>query len=306
MKFERVVIDQTKNIIRVTTEDERWHYEEGRTNSAGVLQEYVPSASWISEYAPKGKGFERWLAQMGQESSDQVKEERGEIGSVVHNLIEQMIRAKMEKKPFEIGFNHLVTYEDKPPRPISVTEFEILCSFMRWDKEVQPEYLAAEESMIVNHDPFRPFGGTRDIRARITLEEPVLNGDGTKKKEKGKIVREPVTSLWTIDLKTSKKVYVNHVAQLNGYGMMPGCESDRLAILQIGYGDNEKGWKWNEISRTPELFWAAYTFWHAENSGARPHQRELPLVVSLDHVDANNILNGQLYESIKAQKGVTL
>jgi hypothetical protein len=104
------------------------------------------------------------------------------------------------------------------------------------------------------------YAGTRDLRLRKGAET------------------------WTIDMKTSKYIWPSHEIQLASYGMFPGCENDKLAILQVGYTLNKRLWKFSEIDKHFDLFLAARAIWAHENKNVKPKQYELPVSVKLTNI----------------------
>ena len=53
----------------------------------------------------------------------------------------------------------------------------------------------------------------------------------------------------------------------------------KLAILQIGYKKNKKGYKFTEVQDKYHLFKNAYKVWKNENPNFKPKERDYPTVI---------------------------
>jgi hypothetical protein len=97
MKYESVVVDQEKGIVRITTQDERYYrkVEKGQ-------EVWIPSVTWICSYFPKGEGFENYLLSHTKEEAKALLEEAGERGSVIHKACEMVLLGKQVRYDTEI------------------------------------------------------------------------------------------------------------------------------------------------------------------------------------------------------------
>ncbi len=75
------------NIVRYTTFGERWYYRE--TEDGAI--DYKPSVTWIVSYYPKGIGYMKWLAGNGWDTSETLKHEAAEKGTLVHKCIQELL-----------------------------------------------------------------------------------------------------------------------------------------------------------------------------------------------------------------------
>lgn len=116
---------------------------------------YYPSVTTvIGDSFPKGKGFERYLAdQESYEKSQEILEAAGNRGTRVHNATELLESGKTLIR-----------------ESYSLEEWQMLIGFVAWHKEYQPKPIAIEQSVI--SDKLKT-GGTidrvYDIDGVITL-----------------------------------------------------------------------------------------------------------------------------------------
>lgn len=152
MKIEKRVVDESRKIVQITCQDERWYDIDGV---------YVPSVTWICDYYPKGIGFYKWLANHGWDEAEGLKEEAGDKGSRVHLALEDLVKGntvKMEDK-----------YQDKDGKMVdfNADEWEAVCSFNDFWKEYKPEPIKAEFVVV---DPDKRYAGTVDLLCKIKDE----------------------------------------------------------------------------------------------------------------------------------------
>jgi len=258
MKKEIRVVDQQKGIVQITTQDERY-YSIATTNANTGLPEYqfIPSVTWIAGYYPKGIAFYKWLADKGWDDSQALKVSAGARGSRVHKVTELL------EDGCEFDISSTVESVDGTRQELDATELQAVNSFINWHTETKPKCLASE--MTVFGDG---YAGTID---RIYIID-------------GKV--------WILDLKTSKQVWEEMILQISAYshanidfkslGITEEQWADRgLAILQIGYCLNKKGWKFNEVEDKYDLFQMAKAIWKNENPDDKPKQINIPLKLKL-------------------------
>lgn len=93
MKKEIVTVDEARGIVRVTTVDERWYCRpaiDAKTGLPGV-PEFVPSVTWITKHYPKGIAYMKWLAGLGWNEAEAVRQAAAEKGSRVHQAIASLL-----------------------------------------------------------------------------------------------------------------------------------------------------------------------------------------------------------------------
>ena len=85
--------------------------------------------------------------------------------------------------------------------------------------------------------------------------------------------------LYIVDLKTSQYVWPEHEIQISAYKHAYD-KGAKLAILQLGYRRNQKGWKFTEVDDKYNLFQAAKQIWKNEVGNQKPLQKDYPLRTS--------------------------
>lgn len=230
------------NTIRITTTDERWYQHP-------VTKEWLPSSTWICEYAPKGIGFYKWLASKGWDEAEAIKIVAGDKGTMVHHATEILAKGG------EVKHNDTFPDSNGDFKELSADEYEAVISFAEWCKEYNVVFLDHEKT-VFNLE--YGYGGTLDHRVKI--------GD----------------LIYIIDKKTSADIYLSHEIQLSSYYHADDIKADKMAILQLGYKKNKnKKWKFTEIEDKFNLFLSARNFWMDENKDKKPKQKDYPLSIKL-------------------------
>lgn len=258
MQKEIRVIDQSKGIVQITTPDERY-YSISTTNAKTGLPEYqyIPSVTWIAGYYPKGIAFYKWLADKGWDDSQALKISAGNRGSRVHAVTEIL------ESGGEFDITTQVESVDGTRQELDALELTAVNSFINWHVETKPVCLAKELTVFGDG-----YAGTID---RIYLID-------------GKV--------WIVDLKTSKQIWEEMILQISAYahasvdieqlGITPEQWANKgLAILQIGYCMNKRGWKLTEVEDKIQLFKMAQAIHANENPASKPKQIEIPLKLKL-------------------------
>ena len=252
MKKQIRVVNKETGIVQITTPDERWYVKEKKDKKTGLPSyEYVPSVTWIAGKYPKGVEFYKWLAGKGWDESQSVKQSAGEKGDKVHRAITEMLEGETIK--LDGTLHNKETGQDDD---ITVEEYDCLMAFQSWFNEVKPEVLFNEVVVWGNG-----YAGTVDLICKIGGE------------------------YWIVDFKTGQYVWPEYELQLSAYKKAVADEyikDPKLAILQIGYKRNKKGYKFTEIEDKYELFKAAQMIWANEHSSDKPGQKDYPLEIKLD------------------------
>ena len=241
----KIEIKKTKEPgwIQVTTLDERFYLRESD-------ERVFPSSTWIAGYYPKGIQFYKWLAQKGWDESQAIKIAAGDKGSKIHQAIEDLER----QGEIEMGYMY--------PNPttgaqeeLTVEEWEACMSFMDWRKSVNPEMVKCEQ-VVYNEE--HNYAGTLDRIYRIDNQ------------------------LWVVDFKSGQHIWTEAELQVSSYKhALPDPNSYKLAILQLGYKQNKRGWKWTEIEDKFDLFLHASAIWKHENPNTKPKQMSYPMKLSI-------------------------
>lgn len=238
--------------VQITIADERWyvkteHDEDGNVTS---LREY-PSVTWIADHYPKGVGFYKWLANNGWDEAESLKNAAGNRGSKVHAAISDLLLGNTVQID-----GKLQNSETGEPEDISLEEYEALISFADWFKEAKPKPIQ-NELVVFNEELM--YAGTADFICEIEGER------------------------WLIDFKTSANVWPSYEIQLCAYAhaLPPELKPHKLAILQVGYSKNKRGWKLTEVEDQFDLFLASRRIWQKECSTVKVFKKDYPTSIYL-------------------------
>lgn len=266
--MQKIIRVVENGVVQVTVGDERWYWK-GTIDLDRQIAEgkWVPSVTWITSYYPKGKGFEIFLKNAGDEAED-IKRIAGEKGSKIHQAIADAIRAGKNG----IGMDY------RCPNPttgfleeLTPEEYWALQTFAAWAIETKPQIIANEVNVF--SDKFE-YSGTLDILC-------VVN-------------RQP----WLIDVKTPQQFYVKDELQISAYlqairenpkqieGLLEsGIDSEKikLAIFQPGYIRNQNHWKFTEVEYQFDRFLAIKEhIWTKECANVQPKKYEWPVKIVAD------------------------
>jgi hypothetical protein len=263
-------LDRERGVYRVTTVDERHYARPAIDPDTGLpAYEFIPSVTWISGYYPKGVGFYKWLANTGWDESQALREAAADKGSKVHQACAALIDGKTLAMESEF-----INPSSGQAEPLAVEEWQCLMAFRDWWAAARPTTLLRD--IVVWGDG---YAGTLDWVGTLPEE------DGAR-------------ALWLLDFKTGASVWPEHRLQVSAYkhallGDPPamltgpfipgGLPFLRLGVLQLGYRQNQRGWKLTEVEDCYPLFEAARAIWAAECDGEKPTQREYPLELTLAH-----------------------
>jgi len=247
------VVDKEKNILQLTTVDERFYIKDSVNTKTGLPEyQYVPSVTWITSHYPKGIGFYKWLADKGWDEAEAIKIAAGNKGSKVHLAIADLLAGKTIA--MEAKYLNKETDEEEELTP---AEWECIMSFVEWYEETKPEVIAFE---YVLWNGAENYAGTVDLKCKI---------DG---------------QIWIIDLKTGADVWPEYELQVSAYKHAePNPEEIAgIGILQLGYKRNKtKKWKFTPVADKFPLFLAAKQIWANETAGVQPLQKDYPLSLAL-------------------------
>ena len=260
MKIEKRQVNN--GIMQITTLDERWYEDELKMPDI-----YFPSSSWICGYYPKGIQYYKWLADKGWDEAEQIKTEKGKIGSKVHAGIETLLRGNPIKMTDKY-YNDIKGIDEE----FTPYEWSCLMDFKEWYGLYKPEIMLIERSAVNTEIG---YGGTIDCVAKIGEQ------------------------VYLIDWKTSQSIWKSYHLQISSYKhLLPYIEETKhlkleevkVAVLQVGYMKNKiKHWKFTEIPECMNLFMNAKEFWAEENKNKQPKQKDYPLEIKLDKIILKNI-----------------
>lgn len=211
--------------------------------------ELYPSVTTILEAYPKGPAFFEWLKRVG-EQADEIRDEFGKRGSVVHNLTEQ----------YDKGFEVTLMGDNGTPQYTSVW-WSMFERYIDFSNRFQPEILGIELNYA--SDKLK-FGGTLDRIIRLN----------------GKLI--------LIDIKTSNYLHNHFWLQMAAYMKLfeeknPGQKIDEIAILWLNAktrtegkkGDYQGiGWQLKFSEKSIEEYWdlfqATHKLWSIEFGSLKP------------------------------------
>ncbi|MEK7664221.1 MAG: hypothetical protein AAB340_02160 [Patescibacteria group bacterium] len=294
MKKEIIHIDKKKGILRITSISERWYVRTIKSKKTGLKERaYYPSSTWISSYYPKGVYFHKWLAGKGWTEVEALKQAAADRGSRVHYACQDLD----EGKEIKITDKYL-NPSTKQKEELSKDEVDCIISYRDFIDELKPELLANEITSFGD-----VYAGTADKIFRIGLPPTNFSAtsvDSSKKREVAQTVSrsKPISNkkisggqVWIVDLKTSQSIWPEHELQISSYSHMyfdlkkmgitdKEWQNRKLAILQIGYKKNRKGYKFTEVQDKYYLFRnVAYKIWKNENSDMKPKEKDYPSVI---------------------------
>lgn len=268
------ITDQERGILQITTDDERFYVREDRDPETGLpTHVYLPSVTWICNYAPKGIGFYKWLAEKGWDEAEAIKKERGRHGTRVHKAVEHLVNG--EKVEISTEFPD----GDGNMKALDAEEYMAVMSFVGWWKSICSTYKKIEV-IEIEHSVWNAkerFAGTIDLILKLDDQ------------------------YWIIDLKTSQYVWLSHEIQLSAYRHSVDLPC-KTAILQLGYKRNKNNYKFTEVEDKWSKFLAAREFWLEEHDGTKPFQKDLPLALQLTMPETDPVPVEEVVTKKRAKK----
>lgn len=235
---------------RITFLDSRFYFDEHGTP--------VPSVTTVLECYPKGAEFYAWLKKHG-ENADEIRDEAGRKGSVVHHLTER----------YEYG-EEVTLFGQGEKLDFSMMEWAMFERYVEFRKRYDIEVHSIEKTLVSSE---LGLGGTLD-------RDWTING-----------------KRYLTDIKTSGNIWDEYWLQLTAYERMVGMELghnpyDGVAILWLNAktrtdGRNGaiqgKGWQLiiNDSAADREKWWSEFQatqmLWNAKNAGTVPRQMSYQL-----------------------------
>lgn len=216
--------------------------------------QFFPGVTTVLDAYPKGAFYSKWLKELGT-SADQVIQKALELGSEVHNAIDDLTKGRELTYIDTLG-NNYYSYE-------GWVMIEKFVQFAKYIKIISSEQVIVSES--------RELGGTVDLICEIEGET------------------------WLIDYKTSKAIYKTNELQLAIYRKMleeSGIKIDRHGVLWLnaatrtdkGYTQG-KGWQLKEFTDSYahdlKLFEITHQLWLEENDKYNPKNIEFSNTLKL-------------------------
>jgi hypothetical protein len=209
---------------------------------------FVPSVTTILECYPKGAAYYNWLKENGKDS-DEIRDEAGRRGSVVHKLTEDYDTGEEVQL---VNKNGSIDYK--------LNEWAMFERYVEFRKRFQFVTDCIELNII-----------SKDLGYAGTIDR-VINMNGER---------------ILLDIKTSNAIYPSYWLQLAAYRALlysAGIEVDKVAILWLNAKTRTEGKKgdiqgigWQMITKEDTkddiaLFYATHQLWLAENQTSKPKQ----------------------------------
>jgi hypothetical protein len=236
-QYQRI-LQISEDSKQITLPDSRYYLRNG---------EYYPSITYILQYYPKGKHFEDWLKQVGN-NADYIVRKAADEGTQVHNLCESYLNNE------ELNF---LSPSGDPKYDVNV--WQMFLRFVEFWETFNPTLIETE--ILLFSDEWK-VAGTCDLIVEINDE------------------------LWVLDIKTSNHLHTAYDFQTAVYGKCyEECfnkKIDHRGILWLksskrGFKKDKmqgKGWEVVESSRTHEedlnLFKTVKTIFDLENPNHSP------------------------------------
>lgn len=230
---------------QITFLDSRFYY----SPSGGFL----PSVTTILEAYPKGAQYYEWLKKNG-EDSDNIRDEAGRRGSIVHELTEKYDRGE---------------------------EINLL------DNEGNISYKLSEWNMLAKYAEFRNRHPFDIIYSEQNIISDILGYAGTIDR-----IISIQKELWLLDIKTSNAIYQSYWLQIAAYKKMVETELnikiDKVGILWLNAKTKTNkdfqgvGWQLatkEDTSHDLKLFEATRKLWEAEYGEMKPKQTTYLLTI---------------------------
>lgn len=241
------ILQVSEDSKQITMPDSRYYLRNG---------EYYPSITYVLQYYPKGKHFEDWLKQVGN-NADYIVRKSADDGTKVHNMIESYLNGE------ELNF---LSLKGQPQYETDI--WQMFLKFVEFWETFKPELIEAETHLFSDE---LKIAGTCDLICKINNQ------------------------LWVIDYKTSNHLHTIYEFQLAAYDKCyEECfevKPDRRGILWLKSAKRKpakdkmqgKGWEIVESNRSQEenlsLFKTVKTIFDLENPNHAPSFTEFRTIV---------------------------
>jgi hypothetical protein len=245
-QYQRI-LQISEDAKQITLPDSRYYLRNG---------EYYPSVTYVLQYYPKGKYFEDWLKQVGN-NADYIARKAAEDGTKTHELCEAYLNGE------ELNF---LSPSGDPRYDINI--WQMFLRFVEFWETHKPTLIETEVHLFSDE---LKVAGTCDLIVEIDDE------------------------LWVLDIKTSNHLHTTYDFQTAVYGKCYeecfGKPINRRGILWLksakrGFKKDKmqgKGWEVVESSRTHEedlnLFKIVKTIFDLENPNHSPSFTEFRTII---------------------------
>ena len=241
------VLEISEDSKQITLPDSRYYRRNG---------EYYPSITYGLQYYPKGKHFEDWLKQVGN-NADHIAKKSADEGTQVHQMCEDYLNGE------ELNF---LSSSGNPQYDTNI--WQMFLKFVEFWETFNPTLIETEVHLFSDE---LKVAGTCDLVVEIDGE------------------------LWILDIKTSNHLHTSYDLQTAVYGKCyEECfekQITRRGILWLKSSKRKpakgklqgKGWEIAESSRTYEedlnLFKTVKTIFDLENPNHSPSFTEFKTTI---------------------------
>ena len=241
------VLEISEDSKQITLPDSRYYRRNG---------EYYPSITYVLQYYPKGKHFEDWLKQVGN-NADHIAKKSADEGTQVHQMCEDYLNGE------ELNF---LSSSGNPQYDTNI--WQMFLKFVEFWETFNPTLIETEVHLFSDE---LKVAGTCDLVVEIDGE------------------------LWILDIKTSNHLHTSYDLQTAVYGKCyEECfekQITRRGILWLKSSKRKpakgklqgKGWEIAESSRTYEedlnLFKTVKTIFDLENPNHSPSFTEFKTTI---------------------------
>lgn len=243
------IIKYNNNWEQITIEDQRFYKNK---------DDYYPSVTYILSYYPKGKHFEKWLKENG-ENADDIAKESATSGHKVHHAIENLLKEK-EISWIKDGYSQYSLYE-----------WKMILSFTEFWNLYKPNLVHSEFHIFSNK---YKYAGTIDLVVEID------------------------SKLWILDMKTTNSLHTTNDLQLAAYkeawDEFHDRKIDNYGILWLKSKSRKinkdkmqgNGWALVQSERSHEenfdIFSKTYDIFKIENPISKPIFQQYPNSIKIE------------------------
>src|SRR5215831_5314719 len=185
MKKYVTTLDEARGLVQITVADERWYARVVPSPETALPKVvYVPSVTWICSYYPKGVGYHKWLAALGWNEAEAVRQAAAEKGSQVHQACAALLDG--QTITMESAFQ---APDMELPAPLTVEGYEAVLAFADWWATLKNPTVLAKDFVVWGDG----YAGTLDL---------LMSWEGED------------AGIHLIDLKTSQEVWPEHQLQV--------------------------------------------------------------------------------------------
>lgn len=223
---------------------------------------YYPSVTTVLEAYPKGKRFEQWLKDVGNEAED-IVDRAATQGTNVHEAIERLLKGQSLEW---INF--------------TLDEWQMILKFKEFFDAAKLVIEGIEVNIV---SPTLGVGGTIDLVCTINGERWLIDFKTSSAIYDNHFVQIATYAMMWNEAYPEQRIERIGVLHLRAATRGPSRDGSKL---------QGSGWKLDEASESPaelfELFKHVKVLWHRINPAAKPMNKVLPSVLRLD-VEAREV-----------------